>query len=194
MLYSSRLEQAIRWAARAHATQTRKLTDIPYLTHPLSVCLILARGGIDDEATLIAAALHDVVEDSEVTLVEIDAAFGATVSGYVSLSSEIKRDADGRKRPWPERKQEHLQRLRTAPTAVKVIMLADKLHNLGTMLDDSAVSPDLWSRFNASPPDLLRYYADVIELADHTPELQLFVAEGRQLIAQLRAQLPTKES
>src|SRR5262249_7510334 len=98
--HSPLVERALRVAARAHRDQTRKGTDIPYLTDPAAVALILVRAGFDDEATLAAALLHDVVEDTDWPAERLRAEFPPQVLEYVSAVTERKLAADGSKRPW----------------------------------------------------------------------------------------------
>ncbi|MEM9702459.1 MAG: HD domain-containing protein [Planctomycetota bacterium] len=141
--------RAVRFAADAHAGQTRKGSGEPYLTHPLGVMTILAGSGWADENLLAAAALHDVLEDTAVTTVDLAERFPPRVCELVEALSEKKRDADGRKIPWETRKAEHRSRLATAEPAVRALALADKLHNLRCLEADLAAGADVWALFNA---------------------------------------------
>jgi len=78
------IDASLAFAARAHAGQTRKATDIPYIVHPVGVMLILIEAGENDPEGLAAALLHDTVEDTEVTLAQIQEAFGARVAEIVA--------------------------------------------------------------------------------------------------------------
>src|SRR5574337_273593 len=84
MDYSPLLEKALRFAALAHQGQFRKATDIPYLTHPAAVALILLQGGFTDDVILASALLHDVVEDADVPLARLEAEFPAPIAEYVA--------------------------------------------------------------------------------------------------------------
>jgi len=91
----SRFEDALVFAARMHADQTRKQGDVPYVAHLLGVAsLVLEDGGDEDEA--IAALLHDAVEDQGGlrTLEEIRTRFGEKVARIVEFCTEHKWDAD----------------------------------------------------------------------------------------------------
>ena len=147
-LYSLELERAIRRSASWHGEQVRKGSRTPYLTHPMTVALILARLGFD-QTTLMAALLHDTVEDTSATLDDLELEFGAEVCDLVGACSEQKLDAEGRKRSWHDRKRSHLELLEHAGRQVRAIVLADKLHNLISMQSDLASGVDIWSLFHA---------------------------------------------
>jgi (p)ppGpp synthase/HD superfamily hydrolase len=162
-LFSERLEHAIRLAARWHGGQLRKASPTPYLVHPLAVALILARLGFD-ETTMIAAVLHDTVEDTPATLADVEQHFGPRVRELVAACSEDKTDAEGRKRPWAERKRAHLAALERADRSARAIVLADKLHNLTSIEYDIAAGSDVWSRFNAERTTWLTHHRRSVEV------------------------------
>src|SRR5947209_7912788 len=128
-LLTLKLERALRWAATCHQGQFRRGCEAPYVEHALGVALILDRLGFAEDV-VIAGLLHDVVEDTDATLEQVEARFGAAVAETVRHCSEIKADAQGRKRPWIDRKRDHLEALAGAPAAARAVVLADKLHNL----------------------------------------------------------------
>jgi (p)ppGpp synthase/HD superfamily hydrolase len=99
--YSERYEQALRLAASAHRSQNRKAGDVPYITHPFHVSVILLSYGFSTDVA-IAGLLHDVVEDQEVDLCEIEEQFGDRVARFVAALSERKRDAQDVRRDGPE--------------------------------------------------------------------------------------------
>ena len=90
----SLLDTAIEVAARAHRDQLRKGTDVPYITHPYGVGLMLARAGYDEEV-IAAGILHDTVEDTDVTPEQVRETFGARVADIVRGRSEQDKDL-----PW----------------------------------------------------------------------------------------------
>ena len=143
------LARALRFAATAHAGQTRKGSGEPYVTHPLGVALILCRAGWKDAELLAAAALHDVLEDTAVTPGELAAAFPPRVCELVAALSERKRDDAGAEIAWEVRKAEHRVRLAVADQAAHALALADKLHNLRCLEADLADGVDAWALFNA---------------------------------------------
>lgn len=151
------IDAALAFAARAHAGQTRKATDIPYIVHPVGVMLILIEAGENDPEVLAAALLHDTVEDTEVTLAQIQEAFGARVAEIVAGCSEPNRNE-----AWELRKQHTVEYLKTAPRAVQLITAADKLHNLRSMIADYAEQGEaIWSRFKRGRTETAWYYRAV---------------------------------
>lgn len=155
----SLIDTALAFAARAHAGQTRKATDIPYIVHPVSVMLILMEAGETDPELLAAALLHDTVEDTAVTLAQIQEAFGKRIAEMVEGCSEPDRNDT-----WEARKQHTVAYLRTAPRAVRLITAADKLHNLRSMITDYAKQGEaLWLRFKRGRTETAWYYRAVTE-------------------------------
>jgi (p)ppGpp synthase/HD superfamily hydrolase len=184
--FSPLVERAMRVAARCHREQTRKASDLPYLTHPASVAILLTKAGITDDAILAAALLHDVVEDTDCSLEELAAEFPPKVIEFVAALTEVKRDDAGQKRSWQDRKTDHLKHIAAASWEARAITLADKLHNLGTMLFDLESDPGMWSRFNAPPDRLLWYYREMIAAAfQGEPQLTLLAEECSKCVEQL---------
>jgi (p)ppGpp synthase/HD superfamily hydrolase len=172
----SLLDSALTFAARAHADQRRKSTDVPYIVHPVGVMLLLMEHGEHDPELLAAALLHDTVEDTGVTLDQLRATFGDSVADIVAGCSEPAK----REHSWEERKHHTLAALPTAPRPVQLVSAADKLHNLRSMMTDHAVQGDaLWKRFNRSRDKIAWYYRSVAEslrggpLRDHALVQQL---------------------
>jgi (p)ppGpp synthase/HD superfamily hydrolase len=155
------LERALRLAAQGHEGQVRKGSPIPYVEHPMAVAMILDRAGFEEDV-VVAGLLHDLVEDTEVSLDEIRSAFGDVVAETVAGCSEIKSDAGGRKRPWADRKRDHLEALGSANLATRAVTLADKLHNLASIAFDLDEGRPVWSTFNATRDDVLAYYRAMI--------------------------------
>ncbi|NQV28148.1 MAG: bifunctional (p)ppGpp synthetase/guanosine-3',5'-bis(diphosphate) 3'-pyrophosphohydrolase [Rhodopirellula sp.] len=168
--YSPLVEKALRVAAAAHRDQTRKASDLPYFQHPASVVLILARCGFDDDELLAAAVLHDTIEDTDCTVESLLGDFPEAVVNLVLECTENKTDESGEKIPWRARKESHITLMKTASTAGRAIVLADKLHNLGSMVFDQERGEELWSRFNASPADVIWYHREIVAAAASTPD------------------------
>lgn len=189
-LFSPLVERAMRIAAQAHRHHHRKGSDLPYITHPAHAAMILLRAGIDDDEILAAALLHDVVEDTEHTLEMLAADFPPKVVQLVAAMTERKHDHDGRKRSWQERKDEHLRHIAAEPWEARAIVLADKLHNLGSMLVDLESGADLWSRFSASPDRVLWYHREMIAAAEQgESRLRVLADECRKMIERLSARI-----
>lgn len=185
------LERALRLAASAHAGQSRKGSDLPYITHPVAVALILARAGFVDEELLAAALLHDVVEDTPVELADLEQDFSDRVCEYVAAASEQKSDATGRRRAWSDRKADHVRQVAAAPLAARAIVLADKLHNLQSMLFDLQRGTGLWERFNAGPRQIIDYHRQMITAAARDDDVLRPLADlARDLLDRLESATP----
>jgi (p)ppGpp synthase/HD superfamily hydrolase len=120
-------ESALKFASRLHADQPRKGSDAPYISHLLAVAAIaLEHGATEKEA--IAALLHDAVEDrgGQETLEKIRRRYGKRVAGIVAACSDTDQSP---KPPWRERKEAYVERLRSEPYSVRLVVAADKLHN-----------------------------------------------------------------
>jgi (p)ppGpp synthase/HD superfamily hydrolase len=177
----------MRRAAIAHREQNRKGGDVPYVSHPAMVALLLQRYGFTETETLAAALLHDVVEDTNVSEAELRQEFGDAIADLVHCVSETKKDAGGTTLPWEVRKQSKLAKLQNAPVGAKAIALADKLHNLHSTLDDERAGVPIWSRFNATKDRWLLNAERVITICeDDDPRLKQLAAVCRELIEILR--------
>ncbi|MBR0415944.1 bifunctional (p)ppGpp synthetase/guanosine-3',5'-bis(diphosphate) 3'-pyrophosphohydrolase [Candidatus Saccharibacteria bacterium] len=139
---SPRIEKAIQFATKAHEGQFRRSGD-PYISHPLAVMKIVEDWGMDED-TIIAAVLHDTVEDTSITLQDIKEQFGEQVAFLVDGVTKLgtarsgMRDID----TYLPQTRDNLLRLLVATGSdirVLIIKLADRLHNLRTL---SALPPD----------------------------------------------------
>jgi (p)ppGpp synthase/HD superfamily hydrolase len=154
---SRRFDQALVYASRLHAEQVRKGTPVPYVAHLLAVAgLELEHGATEDEA--IAALLHDAVEDQGGlrTLAAIRRRFGPVVADIVEGCSDTAEDP---KPPWRQRKEAYLAHLQRASASVRLVSVADKLHNARSTVADLRVrGAVVWTRFRAGPEEQLWYY------------------------------------
>jgi len=163
--YSERYEEALRLAATAHQPQRRKGSDLPYVTHPFHVSVILLRHGFPIDVA-IAGLLHDVVEDQGIAPERIEERFGGRVAEIVVALSERKTDALGAKRPWEVRKREALEHLRHASPEAVAVKAADTLHNARcTTLDVRREGPEVWGRFSRGHGPTLDYYRRILHIA-----------------------------
>ena len=132
---------------------------MPYLTHLLSVAALVGVGG-GDEDQIIAALLHDWIEDTEATLDDCERQFGPRVTRMVEACSDCLGDP---KPPWRDRKEGYLRRLVDEPAEIKLISAADKLHNCrSTVIDLRRHGPQVFSRFNAGRDGTLWYYQQLV--------------------------------
>jgi (p)ppGpp synthase/HD superfamily hydrolase len=186
---SPRLENAMRWAAKRHQGQLRRGAGTPYFEHLAAVALILDRGGFDEDI-VIAGVLHDIVEDTAATLHDVASRFGPSVAEIVMHCSENKIDSEGKKRPWLDRKRDHLVALAGAPPSARAVILADKLHNLISIELDLHEGRDIWSEFHAEPPLILWYYGAAIEAcAQGDPGLNELARVCREALARVTARV-----
>ena len=110
---TERFEDALLFASRKHASQKRKGTNIPYLSHLLAAAgLVMEHGGTEDE--VIAALLHDAAEDQggSKMLAEIRSRYGETVAEIVAACSDDMPEEGGEKDKWSVRKTRHLEHLK----------------------------------------------------------------------------------
>jgi (p)ppGpp synthase/HD superfamily hydrolase len=167
----SRFEAALVYAARLHAQQLRKGSQIPYVAHLLGVAsIVMEYGGNEDEA--IAALLHDAIEDQggDSTRQEIRRRFGERIAGIV----EGCTDADViPKPPWKRRKETYLAHLPTASPSVLLVSAADKLENARAILSDyRSLGDALWERFAGRKEGTMWYYRELVNVyrTVRTPE------------------------
>ena len=161
--------EAARFARQAHANQTRKFTNQPYVAHVARVAGRVAAHPDVTAEDVAAAFLHDVVEDTSYTLADLDSTFGRNVSTAVDWLT--KRPNEG---------LAAYQRLANAPDQVKLIKLVDRIDNL--------------SDWAAAPADFLDHYVDDTKtlvgfVGNAHPTLQ---AELASLVAKIEARLQIK--
>jgi (p)ppGpp synthase/HD superfamily hydrolase len=164
---TAQFEAALVYATRLHAHQLRKTGETPYIAHLLSVAaLVLEAGGDEDEA--IAALLHDAVEDQGgiATRNEIRLRFGDRVVAIVDGCTEFDTMP---KPPWQERKTRYLENLRHASPAVRLVSLADKLHNARSLLAEWRQMGDaIWAKFGSGKEGTLWFYRSLVQVYRET--------------------------
>jgi guanosine-3',5'-bis(diphosphate) 3'-pyrophosphohydrolase len=130
--------RAASFSADRHRHQFRKGDDPPpYINHPLEVASILANvGGISDVTTLVAALLHDTIEDTSATAEELGQQFGPRVRALV------KEVTDDKKLEKPERKRLQIEHTPALSVAARQIKLGDKICNTRDVVENP---PSDWS-------------------------------------------------
>jgi (p)ppGpp synthase/HD superfamily hydrolase len=132
-MFSYRVEQAIRAATILHDGQIRKGSlAIPYISHLFSVAILL-KDYTNDEDTLIAAILHDTIEDTDYTLKELSNDFGERVASLVLTLTEPPRHTVS---SWLEQKKIYSQQIDSGPIEAVLIAAIDKMHNFRSMIDE----------------------------------------------------------
>ncbi len=145
----ARLLAALDFAAEKHSAQRRKSAgDVPYINHPIRVARLLAEAGVEDEDVLIAAVLHDTLEDTATTRAELETAFGRAVCRLVE---EV---TDDKSLPKTERKRLQIVHAPQLSPGAALVKLADKIANVG---DLSHAPPVDW------PMERIRGYLDWAE-------------------------------
>ena len=164
-IFSRSLDKALHFAARAHATQVRKGSDIPYVTHPVAVAWLLNNAG-ESEEVVIAALLHDTVEDTATTIQDVEEHFGRDVATLVAAVTERKTDSTGQERSWLERKKEQLAHLAdTTDDRIVALKAADATHNIWSMVQDHEILGSVvWERFHAGPDAQLWRYQKLLAM------------------------------
>lgn len=161
-MLTDRMAEAFAFAEALHRAQTRKGTNIPYVSHLMSVAaLVLEHGGDEDQA--IAGLLHDAVEDQGglETLGQIRARFGPRVAQLV-MSCTDAIDRPGQPKPaWRERKLAYVEKLAQMSPEAALVTTCDKIHNLNCLIRDvQRDGPSTLARF-ARPASLAWYYQAV---------------------------------
>jgi (p)ppGpp synthase/HD superfamily hydrolase len=170
--YSDRINHALAFAAKHHDQQVRKGTRLPYLTHPANVAIILTRYGCD-ETTIVAAILHDVVEDCvtkdytrQMLEDRIASKFGGDVLETVLAVTHRNHDDDGNEFTSEEKKEDYLDRLSLASDRARWVCAADKLHNANSILTDLKRTnwpENVWARFKVGKEGTIRFYRAVFD-------------------------------
>lgn len=158
MLYSRLVHSAMDFAALAHQAQRRKKADTPFISHCAMVGAMLQAAGLP-ETVVAAGLLHDIIEDTDVTLGELEEQFGSEIAELVNGVSEKSKS-----QPWAERKTGYLEKLRAAPDGSLAIVAADKIHNINSMLMHKEAGGDLWSISKGSQEQQLWYFRTVKEI------------------------------
>lgn len=190
-------ERALKYASRLHAKQTRKGSDAPYISHLLAVAaIVLEHGGTEKEA--IAALLHDAVEDQggQKTIDEIRRRYGKRVARIVDAVSDTDQSP---KPPWRERKEAYVERLRSEPYSVRLVVAADKLHNARDLLSSYRTQgEELWAHFNGGREGTLWYYRAVVDALIGTAEpeehqLRAIIAEIERTLVALQEAIAERD-
>ena len=181
------VDRAILFAVKAHSGTERRGKGFPYVIHPMEAMAIVATITPDPEL-LAAAALHDTVEDTDITLDVLRAEFGERVAKLVADESDVFTEGKSEEETWHQRKKAAIDRLARAPHDAKIVALGDKLSNMRAIARDYAAQGDaLWNIFHAKDPKDHEWHyrglADALRELQDTPASQEF----EQLINQVFA-------
>lgn len=177
------LIMAIDYANKMHAGDTRKGTDMPYIVHPLEVMhnLYLMQAS---KILMAAGVLHDVVEDTDATISDIEKEFGPVIAKLVNSHTEQHKEW-----PWEKRKIKAMKEEQTLPKEMQMLALADKLANIRAMHHDYKVYGDeLWKRFNRGKDQQSWYYhssVNVLKKLANYPEIAPSYEEFKTLVEEV---------
>jgi GTP pyrophosphokinase len=160
--FSERFHEAVSYAVRLHATQLRKATEIPYVSHLFGVAGLAMEYGATEDAA-IAALLHDALEDQggKPTLEEIRRRFGDDVASIVEGCTDTDQQP---KPPWRERKQAYIDHVSHASPSVCLVSACDKLHNARCILSDVRFEGDpAFQKFAGGKDGTLWYYRSLVD-------------------------------
>lgn len=164
MLKTNKIYRAIRLATithEVHQKQRRKGKDIPYIIHPLTVGLILAHSGADED-TVVAGILHDTIEDSipeqKVSREMLSKLFGNNVASLVDSVTEPNKNLS-----WEERKKDALEKVKTFSHSSLLIKSSDVISNVSEIIEDYEQDGDnVFARFNAPKQKIIQHYLRLI--------------------------------
>lgn len=165
MEYTQKIKLAIHMAIRVHELdqkQKRKGKDIPYITHPLIVGLILARVSRNEDI-VVAGILHDTVEDSvdskKITIATIRKRFGPAVGKILQDVTEDKR-----KLSWVEHKRKTVKKMAKFSQESLLVKAADVIANCTELIADFRKEGEsTFRRFNVPKDHLIQHYVETIE-------------------------------
>jgi (p)ppGpp synthase/HD superfamily hydrolase len=185
MIPSTRLSKALAMAEWLHADQKRKVgkeevgaIEVPYLTHLTEVLAYAIKGGADEDQ-MIAALLHDAIEDQEVTpnglvtAIEIVAEFGQRPLDLVMACTDGVPGQQRDGSTWQVRKESHMAHLKELgenDPSVLLVSVADKLSNARSIVSDVKLHGNIvWDRFNAKPDQIAWYYESMLAIYIENP-------------------------
>lgn len=173
----NKVTRAIEFAAEAHDGMERKKDKTPYILHPLEAAVIV--GSMTEDPDVISAAvLHDVVEDTPITIEEIEKNFGSRVRELVDSETEDKRADLPPEDTWRLRKEESLIELENCnDTDVLKLWIGDKLSNMRSFYRIWKTEGDsMWQSFNQKDPAQQKwYYSKIAELTSSLNEYSAWV-------------------
>ena len=150
------LDWAIEFASKAHGNQVRKYSRVPYIEHPIAVMEIVKTVPTHTPEMLVAAVLHDVVEDTNVTLHDIQLEFGYDVSELVMHVTDISTPEDGNRL---SRKRKDAKWYAQGSADAQTIKVADFIDNTRDIAQND---PRFWETYKMEK----LYALDLLELAD----------------------------
>lgn len=187
-LYGTRVGEALAFGADEHARQTRKGKGEPYLSHILAVAGLVAHYGGDEEQ-IMAAVLHDAVEDQGGSAMaeRIRRRFGDRVADIVLACSDAIPEPGTKKEAWHPRKEAYIATLRQPdPHGARLVEVCDKLANLRDIVEDvEANGAAAFKHFKGGRDGTIWYYQQMGEVL--VPQVPQVASEYTRLLARLEA-------
>ena len=181
------VDKALVFATAAHAAvkQTRKYTGEPYIIHPIHVMSIVKTVTHTPEM-LAAALLHDVVEDTGVTIELIDKEFGAEVSSLVEWLTDVSKPEDGNRTVRKAIDRKHIAR---APAQAKTIKLADLISNTQSIVEHDLNFAEIYLKEKMDLLSVLQHGGD----PTLWKEAHRICKEGKKIVKEARLQNSLKK-
>ncbi len=151
------IDKAIVYATKHHSGVKRKGKEIPYIVHPMEVMGIIA--SITDDPDVIAAgALHDLIEDTDVTYDDIEKEFNKKVADIVAAESKNMLPGYHEGMTWKEERELAFTELKKQTVDVKIVALADKLSNIKAIyIDKTKIGDKIWELFKEKNPSVHKW-------------------------------------
>lgn len=189
-MIGKKVNLALKIAAKAHRDQVRKGTDVPYVSHPVAVAMIISEYTTDKDI-IVAGILHDILEDVEPSIyseADMRSDFGDKITDIVKDVSEDKIAGEPEK-PWIERKKGYLAHLDNLVNVEPIIVsTADKIHNLTDILEEyEKVGDSIWQKFNASKDDELWFYSEFLKIIEKKQILEQMKVALASLVDRLKS-------
>jgi (p)ppGpp synthase/HD superfamily hydrolase len=164
MIYTPSLEKAIKIATTYHRFQFRKGDPtLPYISHCFSVACIVSNY-TQNENIIIAALLHDIIEDTDYTYEQLEKDFGEEVKEIVKGDTE-RIEKDHKNNNWLERKTDYLKQLSTKNEASILIAAADKIHYMLCNIEEFETTGIInFKKYNSTIKEQLWYYNEILKL------------------------------
>jgi (p)ppGpp synthase/HD superfamily hydrolase len=174
---NSLVERALQIAIEAHKDQRRKSDGSPYIAHPIMVAYSLLEQGFSQEV-IAAGLLHDVLEDTPYPAEGIEKLVGKKVLDIVRAVSYDETLT------WEEKKDKYIETLRNSSIEAKAVSIADKIHNLRSLLDaHSRFGPIVWDRFNRGKEKKMAFEVMMLKMFKETWDNPM-IEEYEKLIEQ----------
>ncbi len=174
------VEKATPLALKAHKEQMRKEAPTPYIVHPMRVAILLARYGLPD-VVVAAGLVHDVVEDTDVSLDDVREELGEEI---VTLVAPVTHDDS---LEWTARKKAYIDAVRAANENVKAIATADKIANAESLLAAHArEGSGVWRHFNAGKEKKIWFEEAMLSMLQES-WMHPLVDEYAQMVEKLKA-------